>query len=116
MGPVFVQVLGQLFYVTAVFCLRPFVSSSMSMLTSWSWLYVLACACSVIVDPFIRLVFGHVYDQCISGHLCVWSLNSCPLFEWALGPSKHTLWHPLGLLTNGVDTELNSQFSEELSW
>lgn len=37
--------------------------------------------------------------------MCVLSLNSCPLFEWAVAPSIRS-GHPLGLSTIEVDVDL----------
>lgn len=38
--------------------------------------------------------------------MCVRSLNSSPLFEWAVGPSIRS-GHPLGLSNVGLDIDLN---------
>lgn len=55
-----------------------------------------------------------VWLLCVWIPVCVSSLNSCTQFEWAMGPSIHS-GHLLTLPTVGVDTELNSQFTGELS-
>lgn len=71
------------FHVAGVFCLRPFVRYSMSVLH----IVVLVVCVSVCLRSYCGslclALFSHVvYDCCVSGHLRVCeSLNSCLLFE-----------------------------------